>query len=252
MAATGKPRIVVFGGNGFIGSEISRAAVQRGCEVISVSRKGKPLGEVKGDLRAVNWVKGDVFDAKDEWTKELKGATAVISCIGGFGNNAQMLKINGTANETLVQLAKDNGVDRFVYVSAFPFTFMKYVIPGYMTGKQHAEHAVERRFGDKGVVLRPGFVYGPRVVSDSGFTLPLQYILGPMRYALRSAPARYLEKAPVVGPWWKAIMVPPISARTLAIAAVEDALEPSVPRVQSVDVMEELAAAAAKKSGLSL
>ncbi len=46
------------------------------------------------------------------------GAAAVISCIGGFGTEEQMRRINGTANVTLIAAAKAAGVPRFTLVSA--------------------------------------------------------------------------------------------------------------------------------------
>jgi len=50
---------------------------------------------------------GDVFYLN--WDEVLLGATAVVSTIGGFGNEEQMKRINGEANVTAVNAAKDFG-----------------------------------------------------------------------------------------------------------------------------------------------
>lgn len=43
------------------------------------------------------------------WDEVLVGATAVVSTLGGFGNEEQMKRINGEANILAVGAAKDFG-----------------------------------------------------------------------------------------------------------------------------------------------
>lgn len=43
------------------------------------------------------------------WEEVLVGATAVVSTLGGFGNEEQMKRINGEANILAVGAAKDFG-----------------------------------------------------------------------------------------------------------------------------------------------
>ena len=50
----------------------------------------------------------DVFDGKT-WSKELEGASGVVSCIGAFGSEAFMEKINGDANIHAVETAAKAG-----------------------------------------------------------------------------------------------------------------------------------------------
>ncbi|KAF9464752.1 mitochondrial protein [Collybia nuda] len=58
-------RILVVGGNGFIGSAICKAALARGIQVTSVSSSGKPYQTAKGHTpywaSKVDWRKGDAF-----------------------------------------------------------------------------------------------------------------------------------------------------------------------------------------------
>jgi len=64
MSSTAR-RVLVVGGNGFIGSAICRAALSRGCQVTSVSSSGGPYRTPKGHTPAwvanVDWQKGDAF-----------------------------------------------------------------------------------------------------------------------------------------------------------------------------------------------
>lgn len=50
---------------------------------------------------------GDVFYLN--WDEVLVGATAVVSSIGGFGNEEYMKRINGEATIVAVNAAKDFG-----------------------------------------------------------------------------------------------------------------------------------------------
>ncbi|TFK76379.1 mitochondrial protein [Pluteus cervinus] len=59
-------RVLVVGGNGFIGSAICRAALARGMEVVSVSSSGRPYRTPKGHTPSwtskVDWQQGDAFN----------------------------------------------------------------------------------------------------------------------------------------------------------------------------------------------
>lgn len=48
----------------------------------------------------------------------LLGATAVVSTLGGFGNEEQMQRINGEANVVSVTAAKEYG--KILLTSAYP------------------------------------------------------------------------------------------------------------------------------------
>ncbi|WZZ91629.1 hypothetical protein YC2023_120208 [Brassica napus] len=63
------------------------------------------------------------------------GVTSVISCVGGFGSNSYMYKINGTADINAIRAASEKGVKRFVYISAADFGLAKYLLSGYYEGK---------------------------------------------------------------------------------------------------------------------
>ncbi|AEO69205.1 54fec148-4afa-4a0b-a808-0da9dc7605ee [Thermothielavioides terrestris] len=86
MSAT--KRLVVFGGNGFLGSRICRAAVARDWDVTSVSRSGTPhwssvtsSSSPPAWSHKVSWERGDIFRPA-EWTSLLRGADYVVHSLG--------------------------------------------------------------------------------------------------------------------------------------------------------------------------
>ena len=88
MASAAKKKLVVCGGNGFLGSRICKAAAHRGWAVTSISRSGVPnWSSVTSSPNApdwstsVSWQKGDVMDPAS-YTQHLDGATAVIHSMG--------------------------------------------------------------------------------------------------------------------------------------------------------------------------
>ncbi|KAF2821839.1 NAD(P)-binding protein [Ophiobolus disseminans] len=88
MASAAKKKLVVCGGNGFLGSRICKAAAHRGWTVTSVSRSGTPhWSSVSSSPNPpdwstdVSWQKGDVLDPAS-YTQHLEGADAVIHTMG--------------------------------------------------------------------------------------------------------------------------------------------------------------------------
>ncbi|KAK4157141.1 isoflavone reductase IRL [Chaetomidium leptoderma] len=86
MSAT--KRIVVFGGNGFLGSRICRAAVARNWDVTSVSRSGTPhWSSITSSptppswSHKVTWSRGDIFHPP-QWTALLHKADYVVHSLG--------------------------------------------------------------------------------------------------------------------------------------------------------------------------
>ncbi|KAM4085207.1 hypothetical protein ACJW30_10G009100 [Castanea mollissima] len=207
-------RVVVLGGSGFVGSAICKAAVSKGIEVISLSRSGRPTYP-NSWVDQVNWVTGDVFYVN--WDEVLVGATAVVSTLGGFGSEEQMLRINGEANVVSVNAAKDYGIPKFILISVHDYNLPSFILStGYFTGKRKAEAEVLSKYPNSGVVLRPGFIYGKRRVD--GFEIPLDLIGEPVERILRASESftRPLSSLPASD----LLLAPPVSVDDVALAAI--------------------------------
>ncbi|KAK8938676.1 hypothetical protein KSP39_PZI011365 [Platanthera zijinensis] len=231
-------RIVVLGGTGFVGSAICKAAVSKGIEVVSLSRSGRP-SYTDSWIDQVTWMAGDVFYAR--WDEVLVGATAVISTLGGFGNEEQMKKINGEANILAVDAAKDYGVPKFVLISVHDYNLPSFLLSsGYFTGKRKAESEVLSKYPSSGVVLRPAFIYGKRKVD--GFEIPLDLIGEPLERLLLAAErfTRPLASLPASD----LLLVPPVSVDDVAFASIYALKDDDFFGVFTVEQIKEAAAKA--------
>ncbi|KAK0661253.1 hypothetical protein QBC41DRAFT_235951 [Cercophora samala] len=84
MSTTTK-RLIVFGGNGFLGSRICRSAVARNWEVISISRSGQPHWPPSTPppswSSSVTWQKGDIFNPQT-YLPFLPSTTYIVHTLG--------------------------------------------------------------------------------------------------------------------------------------------------------------------------
>ncbi|KAJ7632680.1 mitochondrial protein [Roridomyces roridus] len=78
-------KLVVVGGNGFIGSAVCKSALAHGIQVTSVSSSGRPYQTPKGHTPAwvskVEWVTGDALQP-ETFAAHLDGADAVVHSLG--------------------------------------------------------------------------------------------------------------------------------------------------------------------------
>ncbi|KAL6524225.1 hypothetical protein OROMI_031320 [Orobanche minor] len=212
-------KLLVLGGNGFVGSHICKEALNHGLAVASLSRSGRASIQESWASNVI-WHQGNLFST-GSWKDALKGVTSIISCVGGFGSNAEMYKINGTANMNAIRAASEEGVKRFVYISAADFGVVNYLLKGYYEGKRAAETELLTRYPYGGVILRPGFIYGTRSVGS--MKLPLGVIGSPLEMVLQYA--KPLNQVPLVGP----LFTPPVNVTAVAKVAVRAATDPVFP-----------------------
>ncbi|XP_006664957.1 uncharacterized protein At1g32220, chloroplastic [Oryza brachyantha] len=219
VAPPSPDKLLVLGGNGFVGSHVCKEALDAGFTVASLNRSGKPpISESWADK--VIWNQGNLLEP-DSLKDTMEGVSAVISCVGGFGSDSYMYKINGTANINAIRVASDKGIKRFVYVSAADFGLVNYLLQGYYEGKRAAEAELLSKFTYGGVILRPGFIHGTRRVGS--VKVPLGLIGSPMQMVLQSA--KPLTRLPLVGP----LLTPPVSVASVAKVAVRAATDPVFP-----------------------
>lgn len=219
MESTERKKVLVLGGSGYVGTHVCKEALSKGVPVASLSRSGRP-GVAEPWCNDVEWVQGDLFQPSS-WQSALRDVSAVISCVGGFGSNEQMQKINGVANVQAIRAAAEAGVKRFVYISAHDFGLPSFVLRGYYAGKRAAEDELLNKFPYSGVILRPGFIHGVRQVGT--MKLPLNAIGAPLELLLKNV--KSVSQLPVVGN----LLVPPVKVVTVAKAAVRSATDNAVP-----------------------
>lgn len=229
-------RVVVLGGSGFVGSAICKAAVSKGIEVVSLSRSGRPTYSDPW-VDQVTWIAGDVFYAN--WDEVLVGATAVVSTLGGFGNEEQMKKINGEANVVAVGVAKEYGVPKFILISVHDYNLPSFLLnSGYFTGKRKAESEVLSKYPNSGVVLRPGFIYGKRKLD--GFEIPLNLIGEPLERILTATESftKPLSSLPASD----LLLAPPVSVDDVAYAVINAVMDDDFFGVFTIEQIKEAAA----------
>ncbi|CAE7560869.1 COQ11 [Symbiodinium natans] len=94
LAPSAGKRLLVLGGNGYVGREVCRLAVQRGFKVTSLSRRGENPEPGNAELDQVKWVQGNAADSST--VQSLVGdADAVVHAIGLlFDVNSGLTNLN--------------------------------------------------------------------------------------------------------------------------------------------------------------
>jgi hypothetical protein len=97
-----RKRIVIFGGNGYVGQGVVMQAIKKGIDITSISRSGKPkkFHEPQSASGHVQWAKGDIMNPSS-YQDILKDATAVVSCVGAFGTNEVSQSYNSTVTNLI-------------------------------------------------------------------------------------------------------------------------------------------------------
>ncbi len=159
-------KLLVPGGNGFIGSDICRIAVQNGHDVAAFGRTGRPaLTPARHPwVQEVEWRAASVF-APDTWRDLLDDADAVVHCIATIceapDRNVTYERVNGESPLQVAQEAVDAGVESFVFLSVRdnpPF-----VPDRFLAAKRQAEQDLSEQYSAlRTVSMRPNLVYGPR------------------------------------------------------------------------------------------
>ena len=188
MAREALKKIVVFGGNGFVGSEVlKRLSTVPTVHAVSVSRRGAAPSHCAAFADKVEWLKGDCLDKKT-YSDALAGAAAVVVSVGSPpipGDVEAARKANGATNVAVLEAAMDAKVKRAVVVGATMPPWLDKIAEGYVQGKRDAFEALGGfALSGGAVVVKPSAIYGTRH-TESGYPIPLAPVMAPLSYALR-------------------------------------------------------------------
>ncbi|WP_248744739.1 MULTISPECIES: SDR family oxidoreductase [unclassified Pseudomonas] len=178
-------RVVLTGGNGFIGRGLITVLLERGHEVTSAVRRKQASLDPR--IRQC-WVEG--LSADQEWRPLLAGQDVVVQLaarvhvMGDTSSDplAEYRKVNVEGTLSLARQAAEAGVKRFIFVSSIkvngestslgkPYTADMAAAPldPYGVSKMEAEQALQAlaaRTGMEVVIIRPVLVYGPGVRAN--------------------------------------------------------------------------------------
>ncbi|GAB2176161.1 SDR family NAD(P)-dependent oxidoreductase [Dongia sp. agr-C8] len=194
MIDLSKSRVLVTGGAGFIGNEVTRQLIAAGAAVTVVDnfRNGKRenLADIRSDRMKVE--AADIRD-RDAMAKALKGQDLVLhlACLGvrhSIHAPLENHEVNATATLVLLELARAAGVKRFTNVSSSeiygtartaPMTeeHPQYPMTVYGAAKLAGERYTDaywKTYGYPTTVIRPFNAFGPRShhEGDSGEVIP--------------------------------------------------------------------------------
>jgi nucleoside-diphosphate-sugar epimerase len=181
--------IVIFGGNGFVGTNIAQRLVEKEVPTTCVSRTGTRPVHLENQPWAdkIHWIGGDATDPDMEL---VQSATTVVTLVGSppiptLGRKAynHQVHMNSEANIRVIDTAERTGVKRVVVMGAhipFPIRTDKF---GYSKGKRLSFEAAQA-FADispehSAVVLQPSAIIGTRY-NPKGKAIPLDAFMGPV------------------------------------------------------------------------
>lgn len=119
-------RVLITGGSGFLGRNLSKALLARSDTVCIYSRdevKHANMMREFGNHPNLRWFLGDVRDAS-RLARAMRGCDAVIHAAAlkrietGHYNPGEMIATNINGTQNAIDAAAENGVSRFVFVSS--------------------------------------------------------------------------------------------------------------------------------------
>lgn len=171
-------RSLVTGATGFVGGHVAEALSKRGWPVSTIARPGSDTKQL--EEWGVKIHRGDVTDPR-VLADAVADAEVVVHCaakVGDWGPVEGYREVNVEGLRKLLDLCKGQALARFVHMSSLGVYAARHhygtdesePLPkkhadGYTQSKVEAEALAlhyYRDFGVPVVVLRPGFVYGPR------------------------------------------------------------------------------------------
>lgn len=171
-------RFLITGATGFVGGHLAEACLSRGHAAVTIAR---PTSDTRLlDQLGVTVLRGDLTDPA-LLEKALDGVEVVAHCaakVGDWGPVEEYRAVNVEGMRPLLEACRRRPLQRFIHLSSLGVYEARHHygtdeteplpqrhIDGYTQSKVESEQLVldyHRRHGLPVVVLRPGFIYGPR------------------------------------------------------------------------------------------
>lgn len=171
-------RMAVTGATGFVGGHVIEAARRKGWDVVALARPASDTKALEAESVAV--VRCEPTDGP-ALTAALRDVDVVVNCgakIGDWGPRDEYVRANVDNLRVLLDACKGQALARFVHVSSLGVYAARHhygtdettpAADHHRDGYSHSKALAERlalryanEFGVPVVVLRPGFIYGPR------------------------------------------------------------------------------------------
>jgi uncharacterized protein YbjT (DUF2867 family) len=152
--------VTVFGGSGFVGSQVVRALARQGHRVRVAVRQPHLAYEMRllGDVGQIDVVQANVRN-EASIRRALQGAQACVNAVGVLFETGRQkfdaVQVTGARN--IATVAKELGVGRFVQISAIGADAAS--SSHYLRTKAEGEEAVRALYPDA-VILRPSIMFG--------------------------------------------------------------------------------------------
>lgn len=150
-------KIFISGATGFVGGHLCRELLARGHELRLLAHRGN-----KGPATGIEYIQGDV-SLRDDCIKGGAGVDAIINLVGIIrefpGRGITFEKLHARATENMVAAANENGVSRFLQMSALGSR------PGAVSGYHKSKYRGEQILAASGLdwtIFRPSLIYGPK------------------------------------------------------------------------------------------
>jgi len=171
-------RYLITGATGFVGGHLADACARREHTVTAIARRASNTQDLE-KLGAILY-RGELSDA-NLVRQAVTEADVVVHCaakVGDWGPVDEYRQINVDALRLLLDACKGQGLSRFIHMSSLGVYAAQHhygtneaePLPswhrdGYSQSKVEAEQLAMQYYNEFGVpvvILRPGFVYGPR------------------------------------------------------------------------------------------
>jgi len=156
-------KILVFGGNGFIGSAVCRELYHRRSDVTIFDQEkknhGEEIQEIIGDIRNYGDVYHTIEDIKPSIIYNFAGLSGIEQC-SDLPQNA--VEINVLGNLNILEVMKIFRSIKFIYASSL-YVYSRNDLP-YSITKRASESFIRyyaKRYDFSYTILRYGTVYGP-------------------------------------------------------------------------------------------